>query len=108
MAEDTPRRDKKFVAHIPGDLEELIPGYLEGKRENVKTMLEALGRDDFETIRVIGHDMKGSGAGYGFEDITRIGRDIERWAVEKKAHEIRACVSELSTYLENVEVVFVE
>ena len=52
--------------------------------------------------------MKGSGGGYGFDEITDIGFKIETAAKEKNAGEILRQVHDLSDYLEKVEVVYNE
>ena len=40
-------------------------------------MTHALEQSDLETVRVLGHSMKGSGASYGFEGLTTIGASLE-------------------------------
>ena len=52
------------------------------------------------------HTLKGGGGGYGLDTITRIGRDIENAAQEKRTESIKAYIDELSDYLERVEVVY--
>ena len=50
--------------------------------------------------------MKGSGGGYGFDEVTVIGQSLELAATEQDADTIRQMVSGLVSYLERVEVVF--
>jgi len=54
---------EKIVVHVDADLDDLIPGYLQNRREDVKAVWQALENQDFETIRVLGHTMKGTGGG---------------------------------------------
>jgi len=91
---------------VDADLQELIPGYLENRHTDVKAMLEALEQGDYETIRVLGHSMKGSGGGYGFDAITEIGSALERAAKAGDAEAIRQGVGTLQTYLQHVQVVY--
>jgi HPt (histidine-containing phosphotransfer) domain-containing protein len=97
---------EKIVVHIDADLEELIPGFFQNRREDVKSILLALEIGDYETIRILGHSMKGSGGGYGFDTITNIGHYIEQAAKDRNSEEIKKKTNELSSYLEKVEVVF--
>ena len=60
-------RQGKFVVVVDDDLQDLIPDYLEGRRKDIAAIRSALERDDLESIRSIGHKMKGSGGGYGFD-----------------------------------------
>jgi HPt (histidine-containing phosphotransfer) domain-containing protein len=96
----------KIVVRVDGDLEELIPEFLAVRRQNIRSMLEALARDDYETIRVLGHRMNGSGGGYGFDAITHIGRSLEQTARNRDPEKIRTLVDELAAYLESVEIVY--
>ncbi|MEI9891716.1 MAG: hypothetical protein WDN45_15675 [Caulobacteraceae bacterium] len=43
-------------------------------------MRASLDRDDYEAILVIGHNMRGSGGGFGFQSITDIGAALEQAA----------------------------
>ena len=98
--------NEKIIVHVDADLEELIPGFLQNRHEDIKTILNALEKGDYETVRILGHSMKGSGGGYGFDAITDIGHSIEDAAKEKNPEEIKKQVNALSGYLDRVEVVF--
>jgi HPt (histidine-containing phosphotransfer) domain-containing protein len=63
----------------------LLPGYLSNRAAEVPVLLDALAREDFESLRRAGHNMKGSGAGYGLERITEIGRELETAASARSA-----------------------
>ena len=69
-----------FTVYADSDLMEIIPDFLDNRRDDVTTIDGAVGESDFETIRVLGHDMKGSGGGYGFDGITDIGHALEQAA----------------------------
>jgi CheY-like chemotaxis protein len=96
----------KIIVHVDAELEDLIPGFLENRHKDVKSMLEALEQTDYDTIRVLGHSMKGSGGGYGFDAVTDIGKSLEEAAGERDSEEIRKLVGELLTYIERVEVFY--
>ena len=95
-----------FIVYVDSDLMEIVPGFLDNRRDDISTMGEAAEEGDFETIRVLGHDMKGNGGGYGFDGITDIGQALEQAAKDKDVTEIRKLVQELVNYVERVEVVF--
>lgn len=97
---------KRTVIHADIDLEDLIPGFLENQHrdaEKIKILLEA---DDFEIIQRMGHSMKGSGGGYGFDEITNIGKRIEQAAKDRNADEICSQAEALLLYLGCIEVVY--
>ncbi len=80
-----------------------IPAFLQHRRQDVVTMLDALSRGDFATVERLGHGMKGAGASFGFQIITDIGAAIEQEARSADAAKSRKRVNELSTYLDRVE-----
>jgi PAS domain S-box-containing protein len=83
---------------------DLVPGFLDARRKEVGAIREALDRNEFETIRVTGHNMKGTGSSYGFPPITEIGRRLEEAAAARAREEIRRQVAALTDYLDRVDV----
>ena len=89
---------------VDEDLRDLIPEYLQSIAENVKVMRELLIEGNFEEIRKLGHNMKGTGSGYGFEPVTRLGHAIEMAALEKDTDALKGLVEELGNYLRRIEL----
>ena len=79
-----------------------MPAYLDKRRADVLSYRGALAVGDFETIRMLGHKMKGTGAGYGFEALTSLGAAIERAAQNQDAAAVRKTVSEVALFLDSV------
>lgn len=96
----------KVTVTIDRELEDLIPGYLENRHKDVANLENALQNGDMEVPKVLGHRMKGSGAGYGFDQITEIGRSIEAAAKALDAEGVRQQVLALQDYLKRVEVTY--
>ena len=84
---------------------DLIPGYLQNCRQNGIAMLDALDRVDFETVEILGHQMRGSGGNYGFQAITDIGAALQKAAASADTDASRKWVGELSSYLDRVETI---
>jgi HPt (histidine-containing phosphotransfer) domain-containing protein len=100
------KQEGKIIIHVDPDIADLIPGFLENRHKDIKTIGEAVTQGDFETIRVLGHSMKGAGGSYGFDAITDIGGSLEQAAKGKDAEAIQRSVQELALYLDHVEVVY--
>ena len=98
------QHERRIIVQVDQEISDLIPGFLENRANDVRSMKEALEEGDYETIRVLGHRMKGNGAGYGFEAITTIGGLLERSAKQRNIEEIQRWINELKDYLERVEV----
>jgi PAS domain S-box-containing protein len=89
-------------ARIAQRLAQQIPAYLENCRRNVVLMGEALDQGDFEAVTILGHNMRGSGGGFGFQAITDFGAGLERASGETDLDGTRKLVGDLSLYLEQV------
>ena len=104
MAQGKSRQKIKVIVDL--DLQDLIPGFLQNRRQDVSKLHGATEVDDFDTISTLGHRMRGDGGGYGFAMISELGHAIESAAKEKDLIEIRRLVDELQRYLDSVEVVY--
>jgi CheY-like chemotaxis protein/HPt (histidine-containing phosphotransfer) domain-containing protein len=101
---ESSRNDAILVRANP-QFADLIPGFLENRRKEVISMLDALDRADFGTVESLGHGMKGAGGSWGFQAITDIGAALEQAAASTDTEASRKWVGELSTYLDRVQVV---
>ena len=90
----------------PAGIEEAIPLFLETTREDLENLACFLNEQDYSGIRYIGHDLKGSGGGYGFDPISEIGRTLEEAAKRSDRDEISRQIAALTDYLDRVDVVF--
>jgi HPt (histidine-containing phosphotransfer) domain-containing protein len=100
------QNEQEIVVRIDPDLADLIPGFLENRRKDVASILAALEQGDHETIRILGHSMKGCGGGYGFDEITELGRSLEKAAKDADADGIRRKTAELSSYLDHLRIIY--
>jgi CheY-like chemotaxis protein len=104
VRDDGGRKDTFLIRPNP-KFADLIPGFLQNRKQDVITMGEALQRGDFDAVARLAHDMKGVGTSYGFDTITEIGAALELSAGNSDIGTSRLWVGELSRYLEGVEVV---
>ena len=95
----------KIIVRVDPVIEDIVPTFLQNMHENVESLSRALEQRDFETIRILGHGMKGAGGGYGFDAITEIGSTLEQAARDQNSGEVRRSMEELASYLHRVEVV---
>jgi HPt (histidine-containing phosphotransfer) domain-containing protein len=102
--EESSRKDTILVRANP-KFADLIPGFLQNRRQDVIAMLDALDRGNFETVESLGHGMKGAGGSWGFQAITDIGAALELAGESADTVASHKWVGELSTYLDRVEVI---
>ncbi len=96
----------KIMVKVDPDLAEIIPGFLENRRTDIRQIQAALKQRDYEGIKRLGHIMKGAGGGYGFDVITEIGAGLEEKAEKKDEDSIRKGIDRLALYLDQVEVIY--
>ena len=95
----------RITVRVEAELHDMVPEFLARRRKDVNALREALGRGDYEVMRTVGHVMKGSGGGYGFDAISEIGRVLESAARSKNSDVASKCIDDLANYLERVEVI---
>lgn len=82
----------------------LVGDYLENRRADIDRLTQALLDSDFESIRITGHNLFGSGAAYGFEAISEMGAGIESAAETRDVPGIERHIAELRDLLGQVRI----
>ena|SRR5487761_2083026 len=95
--------DKLTIA-VDAQIAALVPRFLANRAADAGKIRAALADGEFEAVRVAGHGMKGSGGGYGFSEISRLGAAIEEGARQRDAAAIYALVASLEAYLARIEI----
>lgn len=93
------------IVRVDPDYADLVPGFLDNRRSEIDIIRDSAARGEFSEIKRLGHGMKGAGAGYGFDVITDIGRNLEDAAVNEDVPAIEAELERLGRYLSEVRVV---
>ena len=96
----------KIIVQIDPDLEAIVPGFLANRQRDLVTIEGCLKQGDLNTIRMLGHRMKGDGGGYGFDQISSIGDDLEQAVMVQNVPLIEKQVGLLKDFLSRVEVVY--
>lgn len=95
-----------ITVSIDKDLEDLIPGFLDNRKKDVISLGDALAAGRMETLKSIGHSLKGVGGGYGFHELSVIGAEIERIAKSGETAGIAGLIHQMSDYLARIEIVY--
>jgi PAS domain S-box-containing protein len=99
---DSSRRGNTIV--LNRKLAERAPQFLENTKRSAAAILDALDRGDFEAAGLLGHGMRGAGGMFGFPAITDIGAALEHAAENSDSDALHKWVTELSSYLDHVEI----
>ena len=105
--QSAPKQEEKNIVCVDPDIADLITAFLEERRNDIKSMNDALRQGDLETIRILGHSLKkGANGSYGFEAVSEIGKSLEESAKNNNAEGIQRSMQELAAYLDRVEVIY--
>jgi len=80
-------------------IDDLVPTFLAARRKDVDVLEQALEEGDLETVRRLGHQMKGCGTPYGFPRITELGMELERAAIQEDMATITVSTGQLRALL---------
>jgi PAS domain S-box-containing protein len=89
----------EFSGKVDPEIQELVPEYLATRRSELLHLKELLISGDFAAIRSIGHNLKGSGAPYGFPQLTLIGASLQDFAGSADAEALRGSLGKLEGFL---------
>jgi len=94
-----PRSIPTPSAAVSEQVQALVPQYLASKHKQIEAARESLRSRDFGPIRRFGHDLKGTGRGYGFPAIEELGQQIEKAAGEADVDRIAGQLNALHRYV---------
>jgi len=97
----------KIIVEVDSDLADLVPKFLANRQKDLLKIGDAIDRADNSALLIIGHNMKGVGGGYGFDEVTELGKRIEAAAKSGDQAELREQLTQYKEYLANVEVRYV-
>jgi PAS domain S-box-containing protein len=97
---------KRVRVRVDASLAPLMPAFIANRHLDAVALAAACDAGRFEDVRIIGHNMKGSGSGYGLVRISEIGDGLELAARRKDAKRVRALEGELTQYLAALRIEF--
>jgi HPt (histidine-containing phosphotransfer) domain-containing protein len=94
------------VVWLEKDLEQLVKRFLHRKESEMQRLRNALSDGDFETIRAMGHDLKGAGEGFGFPELSILGAKFELAAKARDTELLQVHINTMERYLKRLQVHF--
>jgi PAS domain S-box-containing protein len=88
-----------FDPEPPPGLENLIPGYLASRLEDLKELRSRAAAGDFARVRYLAHNIKGTGTAYGFRGLTEVAEKMVRSAEAADAAAVTLQIAHLADYL---------
>ena len=81
------------------EMQEMYINHTSKELEKIKTQLNL---DSIDSIRTFGHNIKGSGGMYGFNEVTELGLLIETAAKEGNLDSIKSNLEVLEDFLQSM------
>ena len=75
--------------------------YINHTSKELKNIKENLDSAAFDSLRTFGHNIKGSGGMYGFDEITSRGAEIESAAMNENLEVIKSHLDALEVFLKS-------
>lgn len=97
---------KPFRVEIDPDIADLVPQFLENRNKDLLSLEELLISKNMNAISQLAHKIKGSAAGYGFAELSRIAAEMEVVAMGDDLSTIQKLYNEARDYLATVVVVY--
>ncbi|HCC47811.1 MAG TPA: hypothetical protein DEQ38_06805 [Elusimicrobia bacterium] len=94
----------KKIIEVDAELLELIPAYLQSRKEEVPRIHAFLEAGDFTSVWGIAHKLHGSGGGFGLDFLSELGVRMENSAKARDKAALAAQTAELTEFLASVEV----
>ncbi|MEQ1877076.1 MAG: Hpt domain-containing protein [Bdellovibrionia bacterium] len=101
-----PPEKEEPVAYVNPDLAELIPWFLDNRRKDVEAVNNMVASGDFKSLERLGHTLKGTCAGYGFDELGKIGAQMETAAKMSNGDEVLKLNAKMKSYIDEVKVVY--
>jgi HPt (histidine-containing phosphotransfer) domain-containing protein len=84
---------------------QLRPVYLTRRREELLHVPEWIASRNYEQIRRVGHNMKGSGGSYGLFELSTLGLQLEEAARSRNDDRIRQLVADMEASIQRSSAV---
>jgi HPt (histidine-containing phosphotransfer) domain-containing protein len=94
------------IVEVEAWLAHLIPQFLANRHKDAMLLRRAIDDGDFDTIRVLGHNLRGTAGAYGFAALEDLGLRLEVAAATCDVGTAAACCDELVAYMRAVTVVY--
>lgn len=85
------------------EFNKLKEAFIVSLNERLNTLKEAWKKKDYKKIEFIGHGLKGSGSSYDFDEVSNLGKELERAAIVKDDKMIRQKIQEFESFLQNIQ-----
>ena len=99
---------EKKIVKVDPDLKDIIPNYIASTKTKLEAMPQLLREGKFDALWGIGHNLHGSGGGFGLDFLTELGARLEVTARKTDRQAIEAQTEELRDFLDSLEIEYAD
>lgn len=93
----------KFNIEIDEALMDIMPSFIELTQKDMDDLSQAVGSKDYEKIKKLAHTLKGDSGGYGFDEMSKLSKQLEIYADEKSDSDVDNQFATLCEYWSEVK-----
>jgi len=83
---------------------QLMARYLSHRQQDLIEMRHAVAQDNFDKIKLTGHNMHGSGSAYGLDRISELGAGLETAAIQQNREVVSALIDDLEHFVRELSI----
>jgi HPt (histidine-containing phosphotransfer) domain-containing protein len=95
-----------WVVRPDPDLADLIPSFVQNRRNELAELQVAHAKADFEFVCRIAHTWKGICRPYGFNHLETLAKSLEEAGERESASDVAGVMAEMTLYLDHVRIVY--
>jgi signal transduction histidine kinase/HPt (histidine-containing phosphotransfer) domain-containing protein len=100
---EVPMEKNSDEPNIDPDLLPILPRFLSNRHADCATMRASSEAGDYSQVAILAHNMKGTGAAFGFPRLSEIGGQLEAYARKNDGPNVALKLAELASELEIVD-----
>lgn len=97
----------KTVVEVDEDLKDLIPQFLENRKQDISVLKDLVEKKDIESISQLSHKIKGAAAGYGFKELSDIAARIETASKNNDDSNLKSLAQAMYDHFKAIDIKYV-
>ena len=97
---------ERRIVFIDKDLKEIVPSFLDNRRKDLDLIATHLSNQEWTHIESIAHKLAGNAGSYGFNDLGKIGAQLEEACQEGNHEDATKLCAQYKDYMDNLKVEF--
>lgn len=94
--------ETEWMQTVDNEIRALVPNYLKRRRDEVERLKCLLRDGDYVAIKEIGHNLKGTGFGFGFQVLSDLGEQLESAARMAMPDDTEEVITQLETVIQGL------